>query len=315
MIIYIEPRSSFKPVSSDTLYGAVFSSLNMLSEEFGELLASLKEKPPFLISSAFPFTRNGSEINHFFPKPLVKTPEGANIDLNARKEIKKVQYIHETTFNKWIQGEFDEEYLGKNIDDYSIKNGLLFPKNLKLDFSIKSLDTARNSLNRLTYFSDFFFTSGYYYKNAGLFFIIRFLEKEFEIKYRDLLLGSFKFVRDRGFGGDLSVGKGHFEIINISEGEIIQEPVNGNRFVSLSKYLPKQEEIKAFQNDKENLFYDFLTKRGRSSSGEIRKKVRFFLEGSTFPDLGKEVYGKSIIVDKDAIEFGYSFNVRMRGLT
>jgi len=227
--------------------------------------------------------------------------------------MKRVRYIHETVFNKWIQGEIDEEKLSKNIDNYTIVDGLLYPKDLNLDFRIKSLDTSRNSLNRLTHFSDLFFTSGYYYKNAGLFFMVRFLDEEFESKYGDLLLGSFKFLRDRGFGGDISVGKGHFDIYNISEKEIINEPANGNRFISLSKYHPTSDEIEAFKKDDENLYYDFYTKRGRDSSGSIRKKVRFFLEGSTFPQLGKDVYGKSIPVGEEAVEFGYSFNVRMRG--
>jgi CRISPR-associated protein Csm4 len=311
MIIYIEPRSSFRPLSSDTLYGAVVNTLQILSQNFDELLASLAKRPPFLISSAFPFVKNGTEIIHFFPKPITKTPEGTNIYNYAHKELKKAQYVHETIFNKWLQKETGEEYLEKNFADYIIKDGLLFPRYLKLDFSIKSLDTARNSLNRLTHFSDFFFTSGYYYKNSGLFFMVRFLDRDFETKYRNLLLGSFRFLSDRGFGGDVSVGKGHFEILAIKDQEIINESADGNRFISLSKYLPTEDEIKEFQ-EKGNLYYDFYTKRGRDSSGSIRKKVRFFLEGSTFPQLGKDVYGRSICVGEEAMEFGYSFNVRMR---
>lgn len=311
MIIYIEPRSSFRPLSSDTLYGAVVSTFHTLSEDFDELLAST-EKPSFLISSAFPFVQSGSEINRFFPRPMEKTPESANIESSARKEMKKAKYVHETVFNKWIQGEIDEVYLRENFGDFSVKDGLLFPKDLELDFSIKSLDIARNSLNRLTHFSDFFFTSGNYYKNAGLFFMVRFLDREFEAKYRDLLLGSFKFLRDRGFGGDVSVGKGQFEILDTNDEEIINEPTDGDRFISLSKYHPTPDEIKAFQKEK-NLCYDYYTKRGRDSSGRIRKKVRFFLEGSTFPELGQNVYGESTSVDEEAVEFGYSFNVRMRG--
>jgi CRISPR-associated protein Csm4 len=310
MIIYIEPRSSFRPLSSDTLYGAVVNTLQVLSKDFDKLLISLTEKPSFLISSAFPFVL-GSEINHFFPRPIDKIRENSNIDITVNKELKTVRYIHETVFNKWIQGEIDEEKLGKNINDYTIIDGLLYPRDLNLDFSIKSLDTARNSLNRLTHFSDFFFTSGYYYRNAGLFFMVRFLDKEFESKYGDLLLGSFKFLRDRGFGGDISVGKGHFEIFDISEKEIITEPADGNRFISLSKYLPTSDEKKVFEGNK-NLRYDFYTKRGRDSSGRIRRKVRFFLEGSTFPDLNKKAYGEATYVDTEAVEFGYSFNVRMR---
>lgn len=311
MIIYIEPRSSFRPILSDTLYGAIVSTFQTLSQDFDKLLFSLKEKPNFLISSAFPFVKNGSEIVHFFPRPIVKTSEGLNTDIYARKELRKVKYVHESVFNKWIQGEINEEYLENHIAGYQRKDGLLYPKNIKLDFNIQSLDTARNSLNRLTYFSDFFFTSGYYYKNSGLYFMIRFLDKDFEALYKDLLIGSFKFLSDRGFGGDVSVGKGHFEILAIEDQEIIKEPADGNRFISLSKYLPTLEERKLFQ-EKKNLYYDFYTKRGRDSSGRIRKRVRLFLEGSTFPLLGKDVYGEAIPVDKEAIEFGYSFNVRMR---
>ena len=107
------------------------------------------------------------------------------------------------------------------------------------------------------------------------------------------------------------MGKGISRFYDIKDQEIINEPADGNRFISLSKYLPTSDEIKAFQ-EKRNLWYDFYTKRGRDSSGRIRKKVRFFLEGSTFPDLNKDVYGKAIYVDKEAVEFGYSFNMRMR---
>ena len=89
MIIYIEPRSSFRPLSSDTLYGAVVNTLQILSQNFDELLASLAKRPPFLISSAFPFVKNGTEIIHFFPKPITKTPEGTNIYNYAHKELKK----------------------------------------------------------------------------------------------------------------------------------------------------------------------------------------------------------------------------------
>jgi CRISPR-associated protein Csm4 len=309
MIIYIEPRSSFRPLSSDTLYGAVVSTLQTLSQDFEELLPST-EKPPFLISSAFPFVL-GSEISHFFPRPLDQIQENSHIENALHKKMKTVHYIHETIFEKWINGEINEEILSNNFDDYRADGGFLYPKSLNLDFSIKSLDTARNSLNRLTYFSDFFFTSGYYYRNAGLFFMVRFLDPKFESKYRGLLLGSLKFLRDRGFGGDVSVGKGHFEIFAIKDQEIINEPADGNRFISLSKYLPTDDEIEAFQ-EKRNLWYDFCTKRGRDSGGRTRKKVRFFLEGSTFPQIGKEVYGKATSVGEEAVEFGYSFNLRMR---
>ncbi|MCD4668950.1 MAG: type III-A CRISPR-associated RAMP protein Csm4, partial [Actinomycetia bacterium] len=153
---------------------------------------------------------------------------------------------------------------------------------------------------------------GNYYTNAGLFFLVRFMDSDSEKKYSELITGAFKFLRDRGFGGSVSAGKGHFEITDITDTEIIHEPEKGNRFISLSRYHPTQDEIAIFKGNRD-LWYDIFTKRGRSSDGRIRKQVRFFTEGSIFPDLNKGIYGKTIPVARDAVEFGYAFNVRMRG--
>lgn len=312
MIIYIEPKSLFPQLSSDTLYGAIFSAISNLYEDFDELLDLFKKTPPFLISSAFPFVW-GEKWVHFFPKPIGDVPGLENMkDREGIKRLKKVKYVHESIFNKWINGEVDEAFLLKNIDNYEIKDGSIYPKEVKLKFNIESLDSARNSINRITQSADIFYSSGNFYKNAGLFFLVRFINEEYRKKYSEVVLGAVKFLGDRGIGEDISSGKGHFEIIEFSDKEIIHESEKGNRFVSLSRYLPTKEEIKTYHT-KNNLWYDIITKRGRSSEGRIRKQVRFFSEGSTFPDLGKEIYGELIPVEKKAIEFGYAYNVRIRG--
>lgn len=270
----------------------------------------MKQSPPFLISSAFPFV--GKEIAHFFPKPIDRPQKLENMmDMEGMKKLKKIRYIHESIFNKWINGGVNEAYLARNINDYKIKGELIYPKELKLSFNIEPLDIPRNSINRQSQLSDIFYSSGNYYKNAGLFFLVRFMNKENEKKYRDVLLGAVKFLRDRGFGGDVSAGKGHFGLIDFTDKEILQQPEKGNRFISLSSYHPAQDEINAYK-EKKGLWYDIFTKRGRGSDGRNRKQVRFFTEGSTFPDLNKEIYGEAIPVDKEAIEFGYAYYVRMR---
>ncbi|KAF5430045.1 CRISPR-associated protein Csm4 [Candidatus Methanomarinus sp.] len=311
MIIHIEPKSSFQGLSSDTIYGATFSAIYNLYEDFDEMLELFKQTPPFLISSAFPFVF-AKETTHFFPKPIEGSQQKMTmIDGSTMKKMKSVKYIHESIFNQWIDGKTNEYDLASNIDKYLIKDGLMYPKKLNLNFSIKSLDIARNSINRQTQFTDIFYSSGNYYTNAGLFFLVRFMNNESEKKYSRLIKGVFKFLRDRGFGGDVSSGKGHFEITDFSDTEIIQEPEKGNRFISLSRYHPTQDEIAAYNRNRD-IWYDIFTKRGRSSDGRIRNQVRFFTEGSTFPDLNKEVYGKTIYVARDAVEFGYAFNIRMR---
>ncbi len=312
MIIYLEPKSLFQPLSSDTLYGAICSALSDIYEDFNKKLELLKKTPPFLISSAFPFIGT-KDIAHFFPKPIDRPPKfESTMEWENMKKLKKVKYVHESIFNKWINGEVNEAYLARNIDDdYTREYELLYPKDLDLDFIIEQRDIPRNSINRQSQLSDIFYSSGNYYKNSGLFFMVRFVNKEYEQKYREVLLGAVKFLRDRGFGGDVSAGKGHFEIKGFADKEILQQPENGNRFISLSSYHPIGDEIKAYR-EKRDLWYDIFTKRGRSFDGKIRKQVRFFTEGSTFPDLNKEIYGEVIPVDDKAVEFGYAFNVGMR---
>ena len=312
MIIHIEPKSSFQGLSSDTIYGATFNAIYNLYEDFDEVLELFKQTPPFLISSAFPFVF-AEEIAHFFPKPIEGSQQKlTTFDGNTVKKMKSTKYIHESLFNKWINGEINYDYLASNISEYSDpKDGLMYSKDLSLDFNIKSLDIARNSINRQTQFTDIFYSSGNYYTNSGLFFLVRFMNEESEKKYSGLITGAFRFLRDRGFGGDVSAGKGHFEIIDFSDTKIIHEPEEGNRFISLSRYHPTQDEISVYKGNKD-IWYDIFTKRGRSSDGRIRKQVRFFTEGSIFPDLNKGIYGKTIPVAKDAVEFGYAFNVRMR---
>lgn len=311
MIIYIEPKSLFPQLSSDTIYGAIFSAISNLYEDFNEFLDLFKKSPPFLISSAFPYIGKGEKI-HFFPKPIGGVPELENMkDVEGIKKLKKVKYIHESIFNKWIIGHINEAILLNNIKQYEIKDGLIYPKELNLDFNIDSLDNARNSINRLVQSTDIYYSSGKSYKNAGIFFLVRFADDEAKKKYGTIIKGAVKFLEDRGIGEDVSSGKGHFEIMEFSDKEIIQEYQTGNRFISLSRYHPTQEELKLY-HDQNELYYDIFTKRGRSSDGRIRKQVRFFTEGSTFPSLGKEVYGELIPVDRKAIEFGYAYNVRMK---
>ncbi len=311
MIIYLEPKSLFQPLTSDMLYGAICSSLFNIYEDFNELLESMKRSPPFLISSAFPFVK-AKEIVHFLPKPIEKTQKlNSIVDWEGIKKLKKIKYVHESIFNKWINGEVDETYLGRNIDKYEREDNLIYPKELELNFNIESREIPRNSINRQSQLTDIFYYSGEYYNNAGLFFMIRFVNKENEKRYRELLSGAIKFLRDRGFGGDVSIGKGHFEIMDFTDKDILQPPEKGNRFISLSRYHPAQDEIRLYK-EKKDLWYDIVTKRGRGFDGNIRKQVRFFTEGSTFPDLNKEIYGDTIPADKDAVEFGYAFDVKMR---
>lgn len=57
--------------------------------------------------------------------------------------------------------------------------------------------------------------------------------------------------------------------------------------------------------------YEIDSKRGKSSSNEIRKQIRFFKEGSVFPDY-KKYYGRNVSSGKinPATEYGFAFPLK-----
>lgn len=304
MLVYVKPKSAFPELHSDTIFGALIYAMDQLSIDVIALLGQFKKSPPFLVSSAFPFAdSNGTKIR-FFPRPIME-PKRTDFDLT--KEFKKVAYIEENIFKSWINGETDEKEIIEKIGrkEYNIiADNFLVSKNVDIDFKINSISLPRNTINRITQASEnIFYTSLYNYEGAGLFFGIRFYDEN----YKNDVEAAVKLLRDRGFGGDVSVGKGHFDFETGDE-EIPNNP--GNQFVTLSRYIPTNEELTAFV--KEQMWYEIGSKRGWSPGGKVRKQVRFFVEGSTFSDTENEFYGRLVPSADDSVEYGYAYKIGMK---
>lgn len=151
---------------------------------------------------------------------------------------------------------------------------------------------------------DIFYFNGESYGNMNLFFIIRM----YDYKYEELLKNTLGYLKDyRGFGKDVSVGKGRFEIEEFSESRIIKSLKDNKRFVTLSRYIPSIDEINMFKV-RNKAYYEIVSKRGMVSGDKPKKQVHFFSEGSTFPNL-KNIYGKILYVHEKAVEYGFAFNV------
>ena len=117
-----------------------------------------------------------------------------------------------------------------------------------------------------------------------------------------------KFLKDRGFGRDISTGKGHFDYF-IDEDYSINQ-YDGNYFVTLSRFIPNSDDLAHIN---EFASYEIDSKRGKSSSNDIRKQIRFFKEGSVFPDY-KKYYGRIVQSGKvnPAIEYGFAFPLKCK---
>lgn len=316
LLVRINPISEFPIVHSDRLFGAICVAIKTVhgEEKLIEMLKNFEKDPPFLLSSIFPCVKqeqlkqsHENNIIYFLPKPIedVQKIDNHRIYIENYKKLKDVKYVSDDIFNDWTNGKISESHILKNIDKYKVKAGLLFLKEKKLQFNIVTSDTPRNRINRTNNLSeDIFYFNGNTYDNMNLFFIVRL----YDHKYEELLNNALNFLRDyRGFGKDLSVGKGKFEIEEISEKKIIKSLKDNKRFVTLSRYIPSTDEIDMFKMRK-NAYYEIASKRGMISEGKPKKQAHFFSEGSTFPNL-KNIYGKMLCVHEKAVEYGFSFNV------
>lgn len=309
LLVRMRPISEFPIVHSDRLFGAICSVMKDLygEEKLIDMLKSFEKEPPFLLSSIFPYVNHNNDRIYFLPKLIedVKKIDDHKKFIENYKKLNDVKYVSDGIFNDWTNGKINEAYIMRNMDKYKIKAGLLFPKEKMLQFDIVTCDNPRNRINRVNNMSeDIFYFNGISYNNVNLFFIVRL----YDYKYEELLKGALHFLGDyRGFGKDLSVGKGMFEIEEFAESRIIKSLKDNKRFVTLSRYIPSADEINMFKVRKK-AYYEIVAKRGMVSGDKPKKKVYFFTEGSTFPNL-KNIYGKILSVHEKAVEYGLAFNV------
>ena len=302
MLVYIKPLSTFPKLHSDTIFGAITYAIAQLHpDKIDEMINEFESgQPPFILSSAFPVIYNLDSKIKFYPKLILNSDLG-DIDSKIIKDYKKVSYIDENIFNNLINGSLSERDILENYSNYYKYSNLLMSEKLNADVGFGENILPNNSVNRLTNNTKIFYTSGDSYYNMGLFFLINIYDDD----YTFIITSAIKFLKDRGFGKDVSTGKGHFDFE--IDFEVDFKDNDGNMFVSLSRFIPSNNDLKHIN---EYSHFEIASKRGRDRAGEIRKQIRFFKEGSTFPNFQKN-YGcivKSGEVNP-SVEYGYAFSL------
>jgi len=316
--VYLDPLSALPTdLPSNRIFGAICVGMNELYGD-GELSSMLEQfrggSAPFILSSAFPFVygEDNKTKYHFFPKPIVKPSalEDHEGHYDAAKKYKKVQYLDQVLFNRFINGEINETSLIEGLSSNDVKiirKIFLTGTDINNDFAIRKQDTPHNILNRLSGSSEnFYYTTGLNFKNSGLFFLIKFYDNA----YRSKVEASLKFIEDRGFGGNISSGMGQFKLSIVTDSELINEPARDvGSSMTLSLYSP--DDFNSF--DKKRCWYELMKIRGRCGDGFMKKSIRVFKEGSTFPIRDQKICGKLVYVreNPDVVEYGIAFPVRM----
>jgi CRISPR-associated protein Csm4 len=301
--------------TSDTLFGAICWGIKRIYGEttLCEILNDFPKKPKFVISSSFPYLEGNKSSITFFPKPVftgVKISDineisgndkKSKVDIIGRyKKFKTVEYVSGSVFNEILDG-FSEKFLFKRFlnEEYVISSGILMERE-KLEECFNSSNVIysielvqKNSIDRLRMstgeIGQTFYQQEYYTSNS---FRLHFLIKTEELNF---FMPVFRYLEDKGIGGNRSTGKGRYKIEVIGEIKIGDD--SSSKFVTLSRYIMDMDEA-------EPISYEIFPIRSKVDSeaefkGEDvwKSRVMYIKEGSIIEaKQKKEFYGKIPIV-------------------
>jgi len=286
--IYLKPKSSFISwPASDTLFGAFCWAIYQLygKERLEEEINKFREKPTFILSSAFPLLKRDGILVHFFPRPLIRELKSDDIEILAKerigkkveeelldfkrgivsvnerlKELKKVGYVSESIFNEIVEDSLSLKGIFQRFRDTGtsekdiekLGNTLItFNEREKIDpeKELKSIfnesDVIRNQIDRVACTT----VEGllFYNKEISLHKIYGGLWFLLETDDFEFLKPLFRYLEDTGIGGERTSGKGHFEITWNEKPCQIPEAKNPDSFIILSRWVPNENE-RGFDN-------------------------------------------------------------------
>ena len=275
--LHVDSKGSGAPetvqefVHSDTLSAALCLAWR---DVFGADDGTLFKKPPFLVSSAFPYIRDVL----FFPIPVWDIWKG--VDIGRRKAVKAV---------KWLSRSLLEDVLhGKQLD---IDTVVILPRGLAMteeEFRRCGIglmyqawhvgERQRVHVDRLGQQAQgglFFFALQFFAADAGLYFLV-----EMDSALRHKFDSALEYLGDTGLGADRSSGLGHFHIRK-KQTVSLRLPETTEHYLSLSLYNPSlNENLEVLFKDGA---YTLLNRSGwvhRSTIG--RPPIRVMGEGSLF---------------------------------
>ncbi|MCB0572931.1 MAG: type III-A CRISPR-associated RAMP protein Csm4 [Phaeodactylibacter sp.] len=324
-IVYLEPRSSFKPaLRSDTLWAAICWAIRMVygEQRLDGLIKAYEGKEsdeaPFYLSSAFPYQWLGGKRVPFLPRPM----EPSRMELpGAEAPFEKVKSL----MREWKAvekrvfmdvGLFQYAYGGKPAPVKTFRAPVIDVRPMAHN-TISRLTGSTLSINKrgqLFHMDERFVQPGEQGRKTGLYFLV-------QGNMKPLLEGALRFLEHYGIGGDRSTGKGAFHID--WEDFQLDEPGDANAIMALSLYLPTKTERKSLQGiNSPVLNYKLEARQGWKSmqaKGASKDPVLFFSERSVLP-LPKEektIYGHNISVGQhdaghDIYQYGYGFMVKIK---
>lgn len=307
--VFLYPRSLFpERLPSNTLFGAVCSAMADLGLPVDSLIAAYDSgRTPFLLSSAFPFGTDGAGRRVcFVPKPILPVPRLSEREFDQGKVLKGIRWLESSIFSDIASGKVSFSDIPGLLERkvYKAENHALLPRSVEFSGMPVFSSRTHNSLDRLTN------ASTAYYETEGVLFpemsgMYCLVEAESEEVERDVR-AAFLFLSDRGLGRKVSQGFGSFSVEFSDEIPFVL-PSSGEFVMSLSRYIPSNEEFSEFGRD---MWYEMEEVRGVSADGMRRGRVRMLAEGSVFcARSGRSRFGRVVRVRErpPVVEYGMMF--------
>lgn len=299
-------------LQSDTIFGHFAWRLKeeLGDEKINEFLDYyINNNPIFTISDGF-FEKN-DEV--FFPKPFKLTPPEFNVKSKKerivgfieQKEAKSRKLIKVKQLNYYLEGNlsgFEKSILENRNNEYP---GFIDDLRVHVEIDREKFSSKDGQL----------FTEKPKYLDDDTFLVVlvKIINNEIYDEYNcDEIL---RTVFEIGYGKKKSAGYGHFEVIEFTDYDKISEPENSNGFISLSHYLPSN-------NDEiDDAYYQINVKYGKfgedksKSQNPFKPGMLFMCPGSCFITKRKsEFYGRAVSNFNDylpnALQNGIAFTLK-----
>jgi len=268
----IELENVTERVSSDTFFSALVNALSTVStrKEVTEFVQSFLDRPPFLISSLYIYTKD----TYFLPKPFDEGLINGEVKRETGKELKKIRYLPPGELKKWLKGEINKEDLDtlqKIQKRYSDAFSIEIRPRVSLD-----RDTQQSALYHVGYV--------HFSENSGLFGLVAFRDESFVERFQAML----RILGETGLGGERTYGCGTFKVETFEPVPTEFEGLltgNSDNYMTLSLYHPSEQEMVNLTRNV--IAYDLVKRRGWITSGRHalpykKKYAGFFVEGSVF---------------------------------
>jgi CRISPR-associated protein Csm4 len=267
--------------SSDSLFAALVARLAVL--EGAEAVEAWMQPfagnaPPFLLTSLFPF----AGAVRFFPVPLAAAlPNDQPLPDGIRpKDLKRVQFVSESLYRQLLTGKSLVEVEPGAAKLHGGKLWLTQAESQSLPQPELQLwlieKRPRVTVERASNASALFHTGAVHFnKGCGLWFAVQWLDEAEKARFEWLLHD----LGQAGLGAERSVGYGQGKFTPLDP---LQLPEPRRAWTSLSRYLPRREEMSAFSG--ERAAWKVQTVGGwldsPQTSGQRRRALNFVQEGA-----------------------------------